>query len=531
MMNGVEDKQSTDARHAPVDRRLSAIDGETTGMREECGVFGVYAPGRDVARLTFFALYALQHRGQESAGIATSDGHLAFSHKGMGLVSQVFNEDNLRPLTGHLAIGHTRYSTTGSSLLRNAQPYLIETIYGPLGVSHNGNLTNALQLRRMLLERGVGLSSTTDSEVITQVLAAPPETWAGVEVASVPSNGKHPPDGAAGGYSLDNDRWVARIRAFMRIAEGAYSLVLLTHDALYAVRDSRGLRPLCLGQLNGGYVVASESCALLTIGAQFLREVQPGEIVRLDAKGVTSFEGHTPIERSLCIFEYVYFARPDSTLEGQVVHQVRQRLGRQLARESPVEADIVVGVPDSATPAAIGYSLESGLPYTEGLIKNRYIGRTFIHPDDQLRRVGVALKYNPLTANLKGKRVVMIDDSIVRGNTAAPLIKLLRDGGATEVHVRVSSPPVRHPCFMGVDMATYRELIAHRLDVEGIRKHIGADSLAYLSLYGLVQAVQDAIKTETGHCTACFSGAYPIRIPPWLFSDERDKVLFEDALG
>ena len=227
----------------------------------------------------------------------------------------------------------------------------------------------------------------------------------------------------------------------------------------------------------------------------------------------------------------MYFARPDTTLEGQVVHQVRQRLGRQLAREAPAEADIVVGVPDSATPAAIGYSLESGLPYTEGLIKNRYIGRTFIHPDDELRRVGVALKYNPLTANLKGKRVVMIDDSIVRGNTAAPLIKLLRDGGATEVHVRVSSPPVRHPCFMGVDMATYKELIAHHLDVEGIRQHIGADSLAYLSLYGLVQAVQDAVSTETGHCTACFSGAYPIRIPPWLFSEERDKTLFEAALG
>jgi amidophosphoribosyltransferase len=527
MSNVNSNTQETDEVFAPPGSRMSVIDGEATGMREECGVFGVYAPGRDVSRLTFFALYALQHRGQESAGIATSDGHLAFSHKGMGLVSQVFNEDNLRPLTGHLAIGHTRYSTTGSSQLRNAQPYLIETIYGPLGVSHNGNLTNALQLRHMLLERGVGLSSTTDSEVITQMLAAPPDAWTSAASGNpaTSGNGKHPPQDA------DSDRWVARIRAFMKIAEGAYSLVLLTHDAIYAVRDPRGLRPLCLGQLDGGYVVASESCALLTVGAQFVREINPGEIVRLDQQGVTSFQGHPPAARALCIFEYVYFARPDSTLEGQVVHQVRQRLGRELAREAPAEADIVVGVPDSATPAAIGYSLESGLPFTEGLIKNRYIGRTFIHPDDQLRRVGVALKYNPLTANLKGKRVVMIDDSIVRGNTAAPLIKLLRDGGATEVHVRVSSPPVRHPCFMGVDMATYKELIAHRLDVEGIRKHIGADSLAYLSLYGLVQAVQDAISTETGHCTACFSGAYPIHIPPWLFSDERDKVLFEDALG
>jgi amidophosphoribosyltransferase len=483
-----------------------------TGMREECGVFGVYAPGRDVARLTFFGLYALQHRGQESAGIATSDGRTAYMHKGMGLVAQVFNEENLRPLVGHLAIGHTRYSTTGSSHLRNAQPCLIETIYGPLGVAHNGNITNALELRHMLLERGVGLSSTTDSEVITQMLAAPPEVW-------------------GDGLTPTTDKWVARIRALMQVIEGAYTLTILTRDAVYAVRDAHGLRPLCLGEIDGGYVVASESCALQTVGAHFLREINPGEIVRIDRNGIASLVGLPRNKRALCIFEYVYFARPDTMLEGQVVHQVRQRLGRQLAREAPADADIVVGVPDSATPAAIGYSLESGLPYTEGLIKNRYIGRTFIQPDAELRRVGVALKYNPLTSNLKGKRVVMIDDSIVRGNTAAPLIKLLRDGGATEVHVRVSSPPVRHPCFMGVDMATYRDLIAHKLDTEGIRKHIGADSLAYLSLYGMVQAVQDAISTETGHCTACFSGAYPIKIPSWLFSEDRDKMLFETTWG
>ncbi|HEY3289643.1 MAG TPA: amidophosphoribosyltransferase [Anaerolineae bacterium] len=498
-------------------------------MQEECGVFGVYAPGRDVARLTFFGLYALQHRGQEAAGIATSDGQAAFIHKGMGLVAQVFNEDNLRPLVGHLAIGHTRYSTTGSSHLRNAQPYLIETIYGPLGVAHNGNLTNALQLRHMLLERGVGLSSTSDSEVITQMLSSPPEVWAS---RSQNGNGKNEPvDIPEITEEPTTDRWAKRIRAFMQIAEGAYSLTILTRDAIYAVRDSHGLRPLCLGQLEGGYVVASESCALQTIGAQYLREINPGEIVRIDRSGVTSIQGHALTQRAMCIFEYVYFARPDSKLEGQIVHSVRQRLGMQLAREAPADADIVVGVPDSAIPAAIGYSLQSGFPYTEGLIKNRYIGRTFIHPDDELRRVGVALKYNPLTSNLKGKRVVMIDDSIVRGNTAAPLIKLLRDGGATEVHVRVSSPPVRHPCFMGVDMATYKELIAHKLDIEGIRKHIGADSLDYLSLYGMVQAVQDAITTESGHCTACFSGAYPVKIPPWLFSEERDKTLFEQTWG
>jgi amidophosphoribosyltransferase len=482
---------------------------------DECGVVGVYGPGRDVARLAFFGLYALQHRGQESAGIASSDGRSAHIHKGMGLVAQVFNEDNLRPLKGHLAIGQNRYSTTGSSNLRNAQPYLIETIYGPLGVAHNGNLTNALILRKKLLERGVGLSSTSDSEVITQVLAAPADAW-----SDMPENG------------AESDRWVARIRSFMQVADGAYSLTILTRHAIYGVRDPLGLRPLCLGQLDtGGHILASESSALHTIGANFVREIAPGEIVRLDGSGLTSFVGKASPRQALCIFEYVYFARPDSHFEGQLVHLVRQQMGRQLAKETGVEADIVVGVPDSATPHAIGYSLESGLPYTEGLTKNRYIGRTFIQPDDQLRKIGVSLKYNPLTTNLHGKRVILIDDSIVRGNTAGPLVQLIRDGGATEVHVRVASPPVRHPCFMGVDMATYKQLIAHKLDVEGIRQRIGADSLDYLSLAGLETAVRDAIGQNTGHCNACFSGKYPINIPDWLFEEERDKVMFEGMWG
>ncbi|NDJ55016.1 MAG: amidophosphoribosyltransferase [Chloroflexi bacterium] len=481
---------------------------------DECGVFGVYAPGRDVARLTFFGLYALQHRGQESAGITTSDGYQAFSHKGMGLVSQVFKEDDLKPLQGHLAIGHNRYSTTGSSHLRNAQPYLIETIYGPLGVSHNGNLTNAVDLRRTLLERGVGLSSTTDSESITQILAAPPDVW-----ARKPINGG------------SSDRWVERIRAFMEIAEGAYSLAILTRDAIYAVRDPLGLRPLCLGQLEEGYVVASESCALNPIGATYLREVEPGEIVRLDLNGLTSFVGQPSTRRALCVFEYVYFARPDSAMEGEVIHQIRQQMGRYLARETGVEADIVVGVPDSATPHSIGYSQESGLPYTEGFTKNRYIGRTFIQPDDTLRRQGIQLKYTPLTTNLAGKRVVMIDDSIVRGNTAGPLVQLLRDGGATEVHLRVASPPIRHPCFMGVDMATYKELIAANMDIESIRQHIGADSLQYLSMSGMFQAIKDVVGEQPGYCNACFSGDYPINIPDWLLNDERDKLIFEGIWG
>ncbi len=488
-------------------------------FHDECGIFGIYAPNRDVARLTFFSLYALQHRGQESAGIATCDGHAAFSHKGMGLVSQVFNEENLRPLQGHLAIGQNRYSTTGGSHLRNAQPYLIETIYGPLGVAHNGNLTNALHLRYQLLKRGVGLSSTSDSEIITQILAAPADVWA-TERNNL--NGQ------------EQDRWIARLRALMQTAEGAYSLTLLTREAVYAVRDPLGLRPLCLGQLQGGgYVVASESCALGTIGAEYLREIMPGEILRLDKEGVTSFTGYKAQKRALCIFEYVYFARPDSIFEGQVIHEVRQRLGRMLAREAPADADVVVGVPDSATPAAIGYSLESGLVFTEGLTKNRYIGRTFIQPDDQLRKEGVRIKYNPLEANLKGKRVVLIDDSIVRGNTAGPLVQLIRDGGAKEVHVRVSSPPVANPCFMGIDMATKKELIGAHADVETIRQRIGADSLAYLSLEGMMDAVKAGIRQQTGHCAACFSGDYPIPIPEWLFSDERDqeKLIFEEAWG
>lgn len=488
---------------------------------EECGIFGVYAIGRDVARLTFFGLYALQHRGQESAGICTSDGRTALIHKGMGLVSQVFDEEKLAPLKGHLAIGHNRYSTTGSSHLRNASPYLIETFYGPLGVAHNGNLTNALDLRRKLLERGVGLASTTDSEVVTQMLAAPPEIWTkdyNQDLPDIP------------------DRWEARIRAFMQVAEGAYSLTILTRNAVYAVRDPLGLRPLCLGRLGeDGWVVASESCALQTIGAEYVREIEPGEIVRLDKDGLNSLQGHPSHRKALCVFEYVYFARPDSTMEGQVVHEVRQKLGRQLAREAPTDADIVVGVPDSATPAAIGYSLESGLPYTEGLIKNRYIGRTFIQPDDGLRKVGVQLKYNPLTANLQGKRVVLVDDSIVRGNTAGPLVKLLRDGGAKEIHLRVSSPPVRHPCFMGVDMATKKELIANRMSVDDIARHIGADSVKYLSLEGMLSVVGESelrAGGHPGHCSACFSGQYPINLPLWLTDDEsREKLIFEGMWG
>jgi amidophosphoribosyltransferase len=488
-------------------------DDELDRPHEACGVFGICAPGIDTARMTFFALYALQHRGQESAGIATCDGGAAYLHKGMGLVAQTFTEENLRPLKGHLAIGHTRYSTSGSSHIRNAQPYLIETLHGPLGVAHNGNLTNALTLRHQLLERGVGLSSSSDSEVITQMLAAPP------------------PGGEPNGPN-----WEARIAAFMAVAEGAYTLVILTREAVFAVRDPWGLRPLCLGELpingNPGYVVASESCALGTIGATCLREVAPGEIIRLDHAGVHPSQGVAAKPASaLCIFEYVYFARPDSVLEGQTVHRVRQRLGEELAREAPAAADVVIGVPDSATPAAIGFAQASGIPYTEGLIKNRYIGRTFIQPDDRIRRVGVHLKYNPLTANLRGKRAVLVDDSVVRGNTIGPMLRLLREGGATEVHVRVSSPPVQHPCFMGIDMATYDELIAHRRTVEEIRQHVGADTLAYLSHEGLKRAVLAEAGADRGHCSACFTGRYPISLEEWWLRKAQEKLAFEEVWG
>ena len=399
----------------------------------------------------------------------------------MGLVSQVFNEEKLRPLTGTLAIGHTRYSTTGSSKLENAQPFVVESALGPLAVGHNGNLTNAADLRHDLLQRGVGLSSSSDSEVIVQMLA--------------------------GG---EGRTWEEKLRVFMVRAEGAYCLTVLTRQTLYALRDPWGLHPLCLGHLGEhGWVVASESCALATIGAEFVREIEPGEIVAITEDGARTVAKMPAPQQAACLFEYIYFARPDSILDGSSLHSMRVAQGRELARESPADADIVIPVPDSAIPAAIGYAQQSGLPYTEGLIKNRYIGRTFIQPDDRLRKVGIALKFNTLADNLQGKRVVIVDDSIVRGNTSGPIVRLLRDAGASEVHMRVSSPPIRHPCFMGVDMASYPELIAHRMDVDQICEHLGADSLAYLSLEGLVRATGHS---DAGVCTGCFNGEYPVDI-------------------
>jgi amidophosphoribosyltransferase len=458
--------------------------------QHECGIFGIYAPDDDVARLTFFGLYALQHRGQESAGIAVSDGRQITMHKEMGLVAQVFTEEKLRPLRGHLAIGHNRYSTTGSSRLQNAQPFQVESALGPLAVGHNGNLTNAAELRLELLHRGVGLTSTSDSEVITQMLA--------------------------GG---EGRTWEEKLRVFMIRAQGAYCLTVLTRDTLYAMRDPWGLHPLCLGQLGDqGWVVASESCALATIGAELVRELTPGEILAIDTGGPRVVATMPAPRRAMCLFEYIYFARPDSVVDGMTLHAARVAAGRELAKEAPAAADVVIPVPDSAIPAAIGYAQQAGMPYSEGLIKNRYIGRTFIQPDDRLRKVGIQLKFNPLVDNLEGRRVVLVDDSIVRGNTSGPIVRLLRDAGAREVHMRVSSPPIRHPCFLGVDMASYPELLAHRLSIPQIQDELGVDSLAYLSLEGLMRATGHA---DDGFCRGCFTGTYPVEI------HMREKAAFE----
>ncbi len=464
--------------------------------REACGVFGISAPGMDIARLTYFAIYALQHRGQEAAGIATCDGKTAHIHKGLGLVSQVFNEDNLSHLRGHLGIGHTRYSTTGSPRLGNTQPYILETLDGPLAIGHNGNLVNAPQLRRQLLERGVGLSTSTDSELIIHLLA-----------------------GARG-------TWLQRIRQVMTIAEGAYSLTILTREAVFGVRDPWGLRPLVLGELDNGLALASESCAFATIGARAVREIEPGEIATIDKDGYEIVQGVPAEKAAFCTFEQIYFARPDSRLGGRLVHRVRQALGRQLAREAPVDADIVVPVPDSGTPHAIGYAQESGIDYSEGLIKSRYIGRTFIQPTDQLRKDGVAMKFNPLSDNLRGQRVVLVDDSIVRGNTSGPLVKLLRDAGASEIHMRVACPPIRYPCFMGVDMASQTELIAAHKSQDEIKTYIGVDSLAYLSVEGMM----NTLEAEDGYCNACFTGSYPFETP-LLEMELKEKEKFATVLG
>ena len=441
-----------------------------------CGVVGIYAPGQDVARLTFFGLYALQHRGQESAGIAVSDGASIVCHRAMGLLSGIFDEDILARLQGYIAVGHTRYSTTGSSVVVNAQPLLERAPFGDVALAHNGNLTNTDQLRDTLSPE-TSLQATSDSEVLMKAIAQAP------------------------GESM-----TARIRNVMGRAAGAYSIAMATSDTLYAFRDPWGVRPLCYGTYGDGFVFASESCALATIGAEYVRELEPGEIMWVDRGGLHSDKTEHPRPHAFCMFEYIYFARPDSILNGRSIYMARLEMGKCLAREHPVEADVVMAIPDSAIPGGIGYAQESGLPYIEGLIKNRYIGRTFISPDQVMRARGVDLKFNPVIENLRGLRVVVVDDSIVRGTTTPRIVKLLRDAGAREVHVRITSPPIIDPCYLGVDMATHKELIAANQTIEQIRATIGADSLGYLSKEGLLASVA---RDRSEMCLGCLTGDYP----------------------
>ena len=450
--------------------------------KEECGVIGVFTPEGDASRLAFFGLFALQHRGQESAGIAAANGENVVVHADMGLVTQIFREPDFYPLVGDMAIGHTRYSTSGSSELCNAQPLLVEGEHGQIAVANNGNIINALQLKEQLQDKwNCTFNSTTDTEVIAQMLAH-----------------------AVGAT------WEERVFQCMRQLEGAYSLVIQTKDTMIAARDPLGIRPLCLGKLNSGWIVASESCALDHLGAEYLRDVEPGEVIIVDSNGL-----HTAIwsggtgRRALCVFELIYFARPDSIMDGKLVHSARQQLGAQLAREHPVEADLVIGIPDSSTAAAVGYAQESGIPYSEGLIKNRYVGRTFIEPEQRLRDLGVRQKFNPLVEVIQGKRLVVVDDSIVRGTTTPHVVNLLRKAGAKEVHMRVCAPPIKHPCFMGVDMATSAELLAANNSLEEIRELVGADSLGYLTVKGLLKVVGG---TDGGFCDACFTGNYPVPV-------------------
>jgi amidophosphoribosyltransferase len=476
-------------------RSASVPRDEPDRPREACGVFGVHARGEDVARITYFGLYALQHRGQESAGIATSDGARLYDHKQMGLVAQAFTEDDLTELRGHLAIGHTRYSTTGSSRLANAQPFVLDGTLGAFALGHNGNLTNALTLRDRLLAEGETLETTSDSELIARMIAIAP--------------------GAT---------YVEKLRRVMPSLQGAYSLVILTEREVIGVRDPHGVRPLAVGRLQQHWVVASETCAIETVGGEALRDVAPGEIVVLAGDGDAGLQSHVgqePRTPAACLFEYIYFARPDSCIADRSLYLARQRMGEQLAEEFPVPADLVIGVPDSATPAAAGYAAARRLPYAEGLIKNRYIGRTFIQPDQRMRQMGVKMKFNALGAVLAGKRIVMIDDSVVRGTTVRPLVRLLREAGAVEVHLGITSPAFRWPCYLGLDVARREELIAARLpDAEAIAREVGVDSLHYLTLDGLIAAI--GLPRAT-FCTGCFTGHYPVPVQ----MDLADKLSLE----
>lgn len=459
--------------------------------KEECGVLGVYAPEQEAARIAFFGLFALQHRGQESAGIAVSDGVQVRYHKDMGLVNQVFNPEILASLPGHLAIGHTRYSTTGASVLRNAQPVFCQSVVGEIAVAHNGNIINARELRLELEAEGEHFDSTSDSEILARILV----------------RGLHQGPEAA----------VAQV---MRRVKGAYSVTVVTPKLLFGFRDPSGIRPLTAGRIGDGYLLASETCAFGPVGGSVVRELEPGEMVIIDASGMRFAQGHEPELGGMCLFEFIYFARPDSVMYGTSLYGARERMGEQLAREHPVDADLVVPVPDSGIPAALGYSRVSGIPFREGMVKSRYIHRTFIQPDQRMRELGVRMKLTPLESNIRGQRIILVDDSIVRGTTTKQLVKLLFDSGAREVHVRITAPPIKFPCFYGIDMASKGELAAAQMTVEQLNEYIGATSLGYLSIPGAVNAVDGG---KGRFCLACFSGEYPIPIPP-----EVSKHAFDD---
>lgn len=479
MKSGTSDKPGTSENNV-------LLDLDRDKPEEACGIFGVVAAQREVSRLAFYALFALQHRGQESAGIAVWDeGHLT-AVKDMGLVSQVFKEETLRSLSGQAAIGHVRYSTTGSAHWNNAQPVCVARNGHTLALAHNGNIVNTADLRAQLESSDIKITSTSDSELLAALIANNPAQDIRDAVAAV----------------------VPQVR-------GAFSVVLLSRGKVLGFRDPWGVRPLCIGKLeDGNFALASESCGLDIIGAKFLQELKPGELAIIKEKSLELRQIVPPAARQgMCIFEFIYFARPDSVIEGVTIAQARNRMGEELAREFPVQADMVIPVPDTGTPAAIGFARASGIPYGEGLIKNRYVGRTFIQPDNDLRQHGIRVKLNPLAEAIKGKRLVVVDDSIVRGNTTHKIVKMLYDCGATEVHLRISSPPITHPCFYGIDTSTSTELIASEKSIEEIRQHVGADSLQYITLEGLQQAVD---MPRERFCRACFTGRYPIDVPDQL---------------
>lgn len=506
------------------------IDPDDKSPQDSCGVFGVWAPGEEVARLTYFGLYALQHRGQQSAGIATADGQRILVYKDMGLVSQVFDEQSLHPLTGHIALGHVRYATTGASTWENAQPTLGPTALGTVAMAHNGNLTNTAELLDYLrrefgedLSGELGRGSSTDTAVITALLgalSANPRPTA-PDSAALPVAAPAQPDSAidsaidpavdSAGQPMSKVPRPALFDVAHRVftsLRGAFSLVFMDENTLYAARDPHGIRPLVLGRLQNGWAVASETAALDIVGATFVREVEPGELLAISASGVTSerFAKATPTG---CVFEYVYLARPDTSIAGRSIIHARTKMGAALAKEHPVEADLVIPTPDSGTPAAIGYAREAGIPFAHGLVKNAYVGRTFIQPTQTIRQLGIRLKLNPLREIIAGQRLIVVDDSIVRGNTQRALVRMLREAGAAEVHVRISSPSVMWPCFYGIDFATRAELIATGMNTAEICASIGADSLGFLSLEGMVAATGQAPENL---CLACFNGKYPVSV-------------------